>query len=32
MEDLIFITAHCPTEEQERALERCVESVRNMLP
>jgi hypothetical protein len=27
MEDLIFITAHCPTEEQERALERCVDSV-----
>jgi hypothetical protein len=27
MKDLIFITAHCPTEEQERALERCVDSV-----
>jgi hypothetical protein len=27
MKDLIFITAYCPTEEQERALERCVDSV-----
>ena len=27
MKDLIFITAHCPTEEQERALERCIDSV-----
>jgi len=27
MKDLIFITAHCPTEEQERFLEKCVDSV-----
>lgn len=27
MKDLIFITAHCPSEEQERALERCIDSV-----
>jgi len=27
MEDLIFITAFCPTEEQERVLEKCVNSV-----
>jgi len=27
MKDLIFITAYCPTEEQEMALERCVDSV-----
>ena len=27
MKDLIFITAYCPTEEQENALERCVDSV-----
>lgn len=27
MKDLIFITAYCPTEEQEKALERCVDSV-----
>jgi hypothetical protein len=27
MKDLIFITAYCPTEEQERALERCIDSV-----
>jgi hypothetical protein len=27
MKDLIFITAYCPTEEQERALEKCVDSV-----
>jgi len=27
MKDLIFITAYCPTEEQERVLERCVDSV-----
>jgi hypothetical protein len=27
MKDLIFITAYCPTEKQERLLERCVDSV-----
>lgn len=27
MKDLIFITAYCPTEEQERVLEKCVDSV-----
>jgi hypothetical protein len=27
MNDLIFITAYCPTEEQERFLEKCVDSV-----
>jgi hypothetical protein len=27
MKDLIFITAYCPTEEQERVLEKCVNSV-----
>ena len=27
MKDLIFITAHCPSTEQEEALERCVNSV-----
>jgi hypothetical protein len=27
MKDLIFITAFCPTEEQERVLEKCVDSV-----
>ena len=27
MNDLIFITAYCPTEEQEKVLERCVNSV-----
>ena len=27
MKDLILITAYCPTEEQENALERCVNSV-----
>ena len=27
MENLIFISAHCPSEEQERALERCIDSV-----
>jgi hypothetical protein len=27
MKDLIFITAFCPTEEQERALEKCIDSV-----
>lgn len=29
MSDLIFITAHCPTEEQELELERCINSVQN---
>lgn len=27
VKDLIFITAYCPTEEQEKVLERCVDSV-----
>jgi hypothetical protein len=27
MKDLIFISAHCPTEEQEEILERCVDHV-----
>jgi hypothetical protein len=27
MKDLIFITAYCPTEQQEEALNRCVDSV-----
>ena len=27
MKDLIFITAYCPTEEQENVLEKCVNSV-----
>jgi hypothetical protein len=27
MEDLIFITAFCPTEEQEKVLEKCINSV-----
>jgi hypothetical protein len=27
MKDLIFIAAYCPTEEQEKMLERCVDSV-----
>jgi hypothetical protein len=27
MEDLIIITAYCPTEEQEKVLEKCVNSV-----
>ena len=27
MKDLILITAYCPTEEQERVLEKCVDSV-----
>ena len=27
MKDLIFITAYCPTEEQEKMLEKCVDSV-----
>ena len=27
MSDLILITAHCPTEPQERMLEKCIDSV-----
>jgi hypothetical protein len=27
MKDLIFVTAYCPTEEQEMALERCINSL-----
>ena len=27
MKDLIFITAYCPTEEQEKVLEKCIDSV-----
>lgn len=27
MKDLIFITAYCPTKEQEAALEKCIDSV-----
>lgn len=27
MKDLICITVYCPTEEQERALEKCIDSV-----
>ena len=27
MKDLIFVTAYCPTEEQEVALEKCIDSV-----
>ena len=27
MKDLIFVTAYCPTEEQEAALEKCIDSV-----
>ena len=27
MKDLIFITAYCPTEEQEKALEKCINSI-----
>jgi hypothetical protein len=27
MKDLIFIATYCPTEEQERALEKCINSV-----
>ena len=27
MKDLIFVTAYCKTEEQEKALERCIDSV-----
>lgn len=30
MEDLIFITAHCPTEEQEVELEKCINSVKDL--
>ena len=28
MKDLIFISAYCPTEEQEKSLDRCVDSIR----
>jgi hypothetical protein len=27
MSDLIFVTAFCPTEEQEKELEKCIDSV-----
>lgn len=27
--DLVFVTAFCPTEEQEKTLERCIDSVKN---
>ena len=27
MKDLIFVTAYCKTEEQEKALEKCIDSV-----
>jgi hypothetical protein len=27
VKDLIFVTAYCKTEEQEKALERCIDSV-----
>ena len=27
MRDLVFVTAYCPTEEQERSLDRCIDSV-----
>lgn len=27
MKDLIFVTAYCKTEEQERSLEKCIDSV-----
>jgi hypothetical protein len=27
MKDLIFITAYCPTQKQEEALERCINSI-----
>ena len=27
VKDLIFITAYCPTEEQEKVLEKCIDSV-----
>ena len=27
MENLVIITAHCPTEEQEKMLEKCIDSV-----
>ena len=30
MKDLIVITAHCPTEKQEEALNRCVDSVHKL--
>ena len=30
MDDLIVITAHCPTEQQEKMLEKCVDSVLNL--
>ena len=26
-EDLIYVTAHCPTEEQEKKLEECINSI-----
>lgn len=29
MKNLIFITAYCTSEQQERALERCIDSVSN---
>jgi hypothetical protein len=29
MENLIVVTANCPTEEQEKSLERCIDSVLN---
>jgi hypothetical protein len=29
MKDLIFVTAFCPTEEQENYLEKCIESISN---
>ena len=30
MNDLIVITAHCPSEEQEKMLEKCIDSVINL--
>lgn len=30
MENLVLITAHCPTEEQEKMLEECIDSVINL--
>lgn len=27
MKDLILVTAHCPTEEQEMMLEKCIDSI-----
>jgi hypothetical protein len=30
MKDLVIITAHCPSEEQEKMLERCIDSVINL--